>query len=120
MISSIKNEFLLEQEEYMDEFLSLDIAREAEKRMVTLLQTGLMDKILVVTQLKDYNPKSTPDDNVPLDKDGDGDPCREEWDYRYIVGMLLDLAVILRLGISFVVHQCARVFANLGIHMNEE
>ena len=78
MILSLKNQFLLEREECMATFLGLDISRDAEKGTVTLRQTGLIDKILVATQLEDCNPKFTPANKVPLDKDADGDPCREE------------------------------------------
>ena len=75
---------------------------------VTLLQTGLVDKILVATKLEECNPKFTLADKVPLDKDFDGDICREEWEYRSIVGMLLFLAGSTRSDILYAVHQCAR------------
>ena len=55
--------FLLEQEEYMAGFLSLNIARN--KGMVTLSQTGLLDKILEATQMEECNIKFTPADKVP-------------------------------------------------------
>ena len=59
---------------------------------MTLIQTGLKDKILVATQTEDCNIKFTPADKIPLDKDLDGDPYCEEWDYRSIVSILLYLA----------------------------
>ena len=108
MITSLKDEFLLEREEDMAGFLGLNITRDADKGTITLLQTGLIDKILVATQLDECNLKFTPADKVPLDKDENGDPCREEWDYRSIVGMLLYLAGSTRPDISYAVHQCAR------------
>ena len=107
-ISSLKEEFLLEREEDMAGFLGLKITRDIKKGTVTLLQTGLIDKVLAATQLEECNPKYTPADKIPLDKDLDGDPCCEEWDYRSIVGMLLYLAGSTRPDISYAVHQCAR------------
>ena len=55
-------------------FLGLNIQRDVDKGTVTLLQTGLIDRILMATQLIECNPKFTPTDKFPLDKDLDGDP----------------------------------------------
>ena len=52
--------------------------------------------------------KYTPTDKIPLNKDLNGDPCCEEWDYRSIAGMLLYLAGSTCLDIAYAVHQCAR------------
>ena len=60
-------------------FLGLEIQRDAEKGAVTLIQTGLIDKILVAKKLEECNSMFTPDDKLTLNKDSDGDPCREEW-----------------------------------------
>ena len=107
IISSLKDEFLLEREEDMAGFLGLKITRDVNKGTVTLLQTGLIDKILVATQMEECNLKYTPADKIPLNKDLDGDPCCEEWYYRSIVGMLLYLAGSTRPDIAYAVHQCA-------------
>ena len=88
-------------------FLGLNIARD--NGTVTLSQTGLIDKIMVATEMEDCNIKFTPADKVPLTKDLDGDPCCEEWEYRSIVGMLLYLAGSTRPDISYAVHQCTRL-----------
>ena len=112
MISSLKDEFLLEREEDMAGFLGLNIQRDVDKGTITLLQTGLIEKILIATKLEECNPKFTSADKVPLDKDLDGDPCREDWEYRSIVGMLLYLAGSTRPDISYAVHQCARFSHN--------
>ena len=71
IISSLKDKFLLEREEDMAGFLGLKITRDAEKGTFTLLQTGLIDKILVATQLDECNLKYTHADKIPLDKDLD-------------------------------------------------
>ena len=94
----------------MARFFGLDIVRDADKGSVTPRQTGLIDKILVATQVEDCNPKFTPDDKVPLDKYVDGDPCHKEWEHMSIVGMLLWLAGSSLPDISFVVHQCTRFY----------
>ena len=58
--------------------------------------------------MDDYNLKYTTTEKDPLCKDLDGDPCCENWDYRYIVGMMLYLAGSIRPDIVYAVHQCAR------------
>ena len=101
----LKNDLLLEREEDMDEFLGLNSTRDNET--VTLSQTGLIDNILDATYMEDCNIKFTSVDKVPLTKDLDGNPCCEEWEYYFIVGMLLYLAGSTCPDISYDVHQCA-------------
>ena len=95
---------MLERGENMVGFLGFKITRDVDKGTVILLQTGLADKILMATQMDEWNLKYTPADKFPLDKDSDGDSCCEEWDYRSIVGMLLYLAEITIPDISYTVH----------------
>ena len=83
LIKNIKEEFLLEKEEDMVEFLGLQIDR-SKSRTVTLTQTGLME-------IWYCNPKFTLADKVPLGKDIGGNPCRKHWEYRSVVGMMLYL-----------------------------
>ena len=59
-------------------------------------------------ELEDCNPKFTPSDKLPLGKDEDRDPCREHWEHRSVVSMMLYLAGSTCLDIVHVVHQCAR------------
>ena len=58
--------------------------------------------------MDDFKTKYIPVDKEPLCKDANGDPCYEEWDYIYVVGMLLYLAGSSRPDIIYTVHQCAR------------
>lgn len=44
---------------------------------VTLTQAGLIDRILTVMDMEEYNPKFTPADKVPLVKYEDGKPCKK-------------------------------------------
>ena len=90
-------------------FLGLNVTRDKDKGTVTLLQTGLIDKILVATQMEDCNIKFTPADKVPLNKDLDGDHWCEEWNYRSIIGMLLYLAGSTCPDIAYDIHQCTRL-----------
>ena len=111
LIGDMKDEFLLEKEEDMAGFLGLQIDRTT-KGTVVLTQTGLIDRILVLMELEDCNPKFTPADKLPLGKDLEGDPCRERWEYRSVVGMMLYLAGSTRPDIAYAVHQCARFSHN--------
>ena len=67
---------------------------------MTLTQTGLINRILKVMETQDRNPKQTPVDKEPLNKDLDGEPYREDWEYRSIVGMMLYLVGSTQLDIS--------------------
>ena len=89
-------------------FLGLEVTRDEDKSTVTLIQTGLINRILIATQIEDCNINFTPADKVTMSKDLDGNPCRENWDYRSIVGMLLYLAGSTCPDIVYAVHQCAR------------
>ena len=108
VIYSLKDSFLLEQEDGMAGFLGLQINRDTEDGLVTLTQEGLTDMILEAMNLQDENPNYTPADKVPLTKDLDREPCCEGWKYRSVVGMLLYLGGSTRTDISYAVHQCAR------------
>ena len=118
IIDSLKNEFLLEKEEDMAGFLGLDISHSKDGKTITLTQMGLINRILKACGMEDSNPKSTPAEITPIGKDLDGDPCKEKWDYRSIVGMMLYLAGTSRPDISYSVHQCAR-FSHSPKHSHE-
>ena len=61
----------------MAEFLGLQIDR-SKSGTVTLTQTGLIEWILSVIDMEDCNKNFRLADKVPLIKDEDGDPCRED------------------------------------------
>ena len=105
LIVDLKDDFLLEKEEDMAGFLSLQIDR-SNKGTVILTQTGLINRILAVMEMQDSNPRYTPVDKELLNKDLDGEPCREDWEYRFIVGMMLYLSGSTRPDIVYAVHQC--------------
>jgi hypothetical protein len=109
VILSLKDEFLLEKEEDMAGFLGIQIVRDAENHIITMTQTGLIDRILAAMEMENCNMKYTPAEKDPLCKDMDGAPCCENWDYRWIICMLLYLAGSTRPVIAYAVHQCARL-----------
>ena len=108
MIKSIhENDLPLTTEEGdISAFLGIDIVKNTDGR-IQLLQTGLTEKILEATGMTDSNPNKTPAVEA-LGPDPDGEPLREDWNYRSVIGMLLYLASNSRPDIAFAVHQCAR------------
>ena len=98
-------------------FLGISIDRGTAGK-VTLTQTGLIDRILSVIDMDTCSHKYTPAEKLPLGKDETGDPCREDWKYRSVVGILFYLAGISRPNIAYVVHQCAR-FSHNHKHAHE-
>jgi len=100
----------LTQEETFDEFLGIKFDRVNEKSW-KMTQTGLIDKILTAAGMTDCNPNTLPTSSRPLGSDPEGEPMKEDWNYRGIVGMLLYLSTNTRPDIAFAVSQVAR-FSN--------
>ena len=98
--------------------LGIQIERDSTNNTLTMTQTGLIDRILVVMDMEDCNLKYTPVEKDPLWKDEDGPPCCKQWEYRSIVGMMLYLAGSTRPDIAYAVHQCAR-FSHNPKHSHE-
>jgi hypothetical protein len=74
----------------------------------TLSQTGLIDRIMRMTDLLEASGKATPAAYGALGKDIHGEPRIELWNYRAVIGMMLYLASNSRPDIAFAVNQCAR------------
>ena len=70
MILSLKDTFLLEREEDMAGFLETNIIWNA--KTITMIQTGLIDRILGVMDMEDSNLKYTPVDTDLLHDDLEG------------------------------------------------
>lgn len=107
IIQSLKDKFLLEKEEDMASFLGLDIKHSEDGNTITLTQVCLIGRILKATGMEDSNPKSNPAGTTPIGRDLDFNSCKENWDDRSIVGMILYLAESCCSEISYAVHQCA-------------
>ena len=88
----------------MARFLGLEIDR-SKSGTVTLTHTGSIELIFSVMDMEDCNSKFTPTDKVPLIKDEDVNPCREDWEYISVVGMMLYLAGSTRPDIAYAVYQ---------------
>ena len=87
-------------------FLGIQFTRRGST--IELKQTGLIDKVLAETGMKDCNSSEVPAAEKTLGKDPDGEAHEEHWSYASVVGMLLYLAGNSRPDICFAVHQCAR------------
>jgi hypothetical protein len=101
----------LEKEEDMAGFLGVQIATD-KYGAKTLTQTGLIDRILRMTNMLEASGKATPAAYGALGKDANGDPRQEPWNYRAVIGMMLYLSSNSRPDISFAVNQCARYSTN--------
>ena len=86
-------------------FLGIDFKRKGDT--IELLQTGLINKIIETTGMKNANTANIPAAEMPLGKNTDGEPFEEEWSYPSMVGMLLYLSGNLRPNITFAVNQAA-------------
>ena len=108
-----RHHFELRDEGAVGDFLGIRIERRGTNQKTGcnefyLTQTGLIDKVLTASGMKDSKRASTPACVGSLGADRDGDPFDEEWEYASIVGMLMYLAGNSRPDISFAVNQAAR------------
>jgi hypothetical protein len=110
-ITTLKKTFDLDKEDDMAGFLGVSI--ETDKHGAkTLTQTGLIDRILLLTNLADSTGKDAPATNDTLDRDLSGEPRQEDWSYRSVLGMMLYLSSNSRPDIPFAVNQCAQYSTN--------
>ena len=65
LINDLKEEFLLDKEEDTAGLLGLQIDRIKPGTFI-LTQTGLIERMLVLMELEDFNPKLTQEDKIPL------------------------------------------------------
>ncbi|KAI2499350.1 hypothetical protein MHU86_15132 [Fragilaria crotonensis] len=102
-----RHSFQLRNEGEVGAFLGIQITKTG-KRTFSLLQTGLISKVLTTASMSDCHGVSTPTGNSPVGSDTDGAPFAESWQYRTVIGMLMYLAANTRPDIAFSVHQAAR------------
>ena len=77
IISSLDDEFILEKEEDVADFLGFQMERDEDNNTLTMTQSGLIDRILVAMDMQGCNLKYAPTEKDPLCKDEDGEPCCE-------------------------------------------
>ena len=71
-----QHKFQLRNEGEVGAFLGIQITKTG-KRTFSLLQTGLVAKVLKVAHMSDCNGVSTPTGNTPIGSDTDGAPFSE-------------------------------------------
>ena len=103
--------FILTDEGDIDKFLGIEITQIDENRF-KISQPFLIDRIASLLGFSDVdmdtNTKPTPVGKPLLNKDLEGKPRKEKWNYRTAVGMLNYLQGNTRPEISMAVHQTAR------------
>jgi hypothetical protein len=114
-LAILKKTFDLEKEEDMAGFLGVQITTE-KYGAKTLTQTGLIDRILCMTNMVEASGKVTPAAYGVLGKDEHGDPRLEDWNHRAVIGMMLYLSSNSRPDITFAVNQCARYCTNPNVN----
>jgi hypothetical protein len=89
-------------------FLGVSLTPNQATKMVTLTQTGLIDKILEASGMTDCNVRGSPSTTNGLGTDANGARRKEKWNYASIIGMMMYLSSNAHPEIQFAVHQCAR------------
>ena len=102
-----RHTFALRNEGEVSAFLGIQIEKTGSNEFL-LTQTGLIDKVLAVTNMTDCNGCDTPATIDPLHADKEGEPFSEEWGYDVVIGMLMYLSGNTRPDIAYAVHQAAR------------
>ena len=100
--------FELTREGSFSEFLGIKLECNTDSKALTLTQSGLIKRIIEVTDMADCKPNWTPASQLALGSDPDGEPMDDTWSYRSVVGMLLYLSTNTRPDIAFAVSQVAR------------
>ena len=105
-VEDMKKDYALEDEGDINAYLGINITRPDTKTF-KLNQPALIQRIIDSLQLKDQRQHDTPAD-VTLHKDLDGEPRKNDFHYRSLVGQLNCLTSSTRPDIQFATHQCSR------------
>ena len=98
----------LDEESSVEGFLGVDIAREKDgPGTVTLLQTGLISRIIAALGCNKLPGVSTPADTI-LHKDKAGDPATGDFNYASVIGMIWYLYGHSRPELGFALSQASR------------
>lgn len=102
----MKMGYILTDEGSMSAYLGLQVEK-LDEMTISIKQPAFIERILKQMNLKDARLHDTPADCV-LRRDENGNPRKNEFHYRSIIGQLNYLAATTRPDILFAVHQCAR------------
>ena len=122
-ISSLQNEFDLTDDGVLKDYLGTRFVRQPDGS-IHLSQPKMIERVLEIvgfdTETERIKRHDTPASNTKiLDKDPDGKPRKQQWNYRSAVGCLSYLQAMIRPDITFAVQQCAR-FCNEPMQEHEE
>ena len=122
-ISSLQEEFDLTDDGALKDYLGTRFAKQADGS-IHLSQPKMIERVLEIVGLDSETERikkhDTPASNTKvLDKDPDGKPRQQKWNYRSAVGCLSYLQAMIRPDITFSVQQCAR-FCNEPKQDHEE
>ena len=106
--------FMLRDEGSVGDFLGIRIEKSTNDTF-NLSQTGLIEKVIKASGMKDCNTAVTPASTDPLGTDKSGEHYNESWEYPEIVGMLMFLATNSRPDIAYAVNQCRGISFGQGI-----
>ena len=97
----------------IDEYLGVKVTR-LQDGTISLTQPHLIDSIIADLGFKpNTKGKETPaPSTASINRDLDGPPHAESWEYRSVIGKLNFLEKSTRPDIAFAVHQCARYSSN--------
>ena len=100
--------FELTREGSFSEFLGIKFEEDKAAGTITMMQKGLIKKVIASTGLEQCNPNRQPAAAAALGIDPEGEAYTESWNYPSIVGMLLYLLTNTCPDIAFAVSQVAR------------
>ena len=112
--------FAMTDEGTMEQYLGMQIEKN-NNGSFTISQPFLIDRIIsaVPSMNNARSAKSPAATGTILTKDEEGEPRKESWHYRSVIGMLNYLVNCTHPELAYSVHQCAR-FCNLPKHSHEQ
>ena len=102
----------VELEHDMVGFLGVLIDQNNEKSQYTLTQTGLIERIINILNIKGAKGRRIPAELRSLPSDKDGNACNESFNFESVVKMLSYLSCHTRSEIEFAVHHCGQYAHN--------
>jgi hypothetical protein len=112
LLTALHQTYKLEDQGTVNDYLGIRITKNPNDKSITMVQTGLIESILMDLNLPTGSKtKDTPAMGI-LYPDLSGPPRQESWNYRSVIGELNFPAQQTRPDITYAVHQCAKYSAN--------